>query len=364
MRHPMLRNILLALWFVVLIIGSALAQYSQELPLGDVARANRATKESRPHATRTLNVENAAGDNGEISYREMISDMLERSDFAALEAEASHARDGKQRFPGGVWKLYTFYEAVVAPGTGRPSTSAWAAHIEKLKRWVAAEPKSPTPLIALAEAYVSLGFQGRGSGYADTVTDSGWQALGTGASLAKAALQQAAALPTKCPHWFFVVELVALAEGSPTQVQNQLLNELIAFEPAYYHFYRQLAEYKKTKWYGNQGEIERFADQMSARIGGREGEFLYFEIASMVYCGCGDESSHHFAWSRIKQGYEAMKALYGSSNLKLNRMALMASEFGDKLAAREVFTAVGDNWDATVWRKRQKFDSARTWALD
>lgn len=362
----MRRNSLIALLLPVLIVGLAQPQVAQEPSLGDVARATRATKEVRVHATRVLTVENARGDNsGETSYRETVAEILERSDFAALEAEANHVRDGKERLPGGLWKLYIFYDTVASPVTGgQPSTKLWAAHIDKLKRWAVAAPASPTPLIALAQAYVDIGFQGRGGGYSDTVSESGWQALGAGASLAKAALREAAALPTKCPHWYFVSEKVALAEGSSIETQNKLLAELINLEPEYYHFYREMAEYLKTKWYGNQGAMETFADQMSARLGGREGQFVYFEIASMAYCECGDQSPHRFDWARIKQGYQALQELYGNSNLKLNRMALMASKFHDKPAASEAFTVIGENWDVTVWRNRQKFSAARAWALN
>jgi hypothetical protein len=71
-----------------------------------------------------------------------------------------------------------------------------------------------------------------------------------------------------------------------------------------------------------------------------------------------------FSWPKIKQGYEAMQKLYGSSNMKSNRFAYMAMLEQDKAAARLVFSSIGNDWDNTIWKTRKSFDEARAWAMN
>jgi hypothetical protein len=129
--------------------------------------------------------------------------------------------------------------------------------------------------------------------------------------------------------------------------------------------YREYANYLQPKWYGEEGDAEQFADEISKRIGGEEGSFIYFEIASLLNCGsCGDgREALKLSWPRIKEGYAALEHLYGTSDLKMNRYVSMAAKAGDKSAARETFLHLGARWDPSVWGRRAKFDAARLWAF-
>ena len=152
-----------------------------------------------------------------------------------------------------------------------------------------------------------------------------------------------------------------LEQGSHERIGR----EIHPFEPEFYHVYRLYANYLQPKWYGNDGEAEAFAEEISRRLGGREGDFVYFEIGSVLNCApCGNGSSgFKLSWPRIKDGYWAMEHLYGTSNLKTNRFAFMAVKAGDKTAATKVFSEIGDKWDKARWNRKQAFDAARDWAM-
>jgi hypothetical protein len=344
---------------------------AQETPLGDIARQYRGSQTpSRPSSEPSTTASSepsaplqAGDDDGQTSYQRVVQEMLSRSDYEALDAEANRVGESKERFPGGVWKLFVFYEAVADPDGGKDaSRSSWITHIYRLKRWVAADPQSPTALVALAQGYVDFGFQQRGTGSSDAVSEEGWQGLHDSTRLAMETLARAAALPKRSPQWYYTMQDVAMAGGAPPEFSKKLLKELIELEPGYYHFYREMANYLQPKWYGEPGDVERFANQVSARLGGHDGQFVYFEIASIMYCDCGDDRPHDFSWTKIKQGYDAMQKLYGTSNVKLNRYALIATKFNDRPAARQAFAAIGENWDQKTWRKESAFEKARLWA--
>lgn len=354
--------------FMFLPLCAAFAQSPDDnRSLGDIAREAREQKllhasDVTPHSDRIRELIADIGVNDADEYRGQMLELLNREDFAGLEHAAEKASSGKGRFPGGVWKLYSFYDAVSQPAGGRQDRDAsWNVHIAILNRWISLLPQSSTARIALAQAYLSHGSKARGSGYADTVTDEGWQKYGERADLALSILQE---VPNRDPYWYFAMMVVALEQGWPKSRTKALLDESISFEAGFYHVYREYANYLQPKWYGAPGDLEAFANAISQRIGGEEGEFVYFEIASLFYCGaCGNWSNPaDMQWRKIKDGYAALEHLYGTSPLKMNRFALLAAKFGDKAAAREIFAQIADHWDPGIWGDRQAFEKAKLWA--
>jgi len=82
----------------------------------------------------------------------------------------------KERFPGGDWKLYRFYQGLAKPEGGNDDSDAtWQHHVKALANWLKASPHSTAAHIALAEGYSDYAWNARGTGYADTVTDRGWK---------------------------------------------------------------------------------------------------------------------------------------------------------------------------------------------
>jgi hypothetical protein len=306
-----------------------------------------------------------AVDEGE-PYENAIRSYLDQGDFDHLDEEARQARGGKVRFTGGAWKLYSFYSAVTnLPEGEQIDDSDWTSLLEKLMAWVTAKPESVTAQIALADAYVNYGRYARGSGYANTVRSDQWQLFQERAALARAILRKASQLSEKDPYWYEAMQHVAFAQGWGKSEARDLLEQAISFEPGYYHFYREYAQFLDPRWYGGDGEAEVFADEISNRVGGKEGAFLYFEIASLLTCECSGSPTNmkKLSWPKIQEGYEAMDLLYGVSNLKRNRFANMAYLAKDRAVTQRVLLQVGDNWNEQTWGSKDHFEDVREWAV-
>jgi hypothetical protein len=175
-------------------------------------------------------------------------------------------------------------------------------------------------------------------------------------------LIDAAKLKEKDPYWYTAMQYVALSQGWDKSRAKEVLDAAIAFEPTYYHVYRQYVNFLLPKWYGEPGEAEAFAEQAADRIGGQQGRFVYFEMVTTIVCGCNSDEGallQNLSWPKIKEGYAAMGELYGYSPLKMNRFAYLAALERDKAAARTVFAALGDNRDHTVWHDDLDFENAR-----
>jgi tetratricopeptide (TPR) repeat protein len=131
-----------------------------------------------------------------------------------------------------------------------------------------------------------------------------------------------------------------------------------------YHYYREFAYTLLPQWFGSEGDAEAFAEQSARRVGGGEGAFVYFEIATAIYCMCSEPPEHPtLSWPKIQEGFAVMEQRYGATMTKLNRFASLAYLYKDRKVARRALERVGENWDISAWGKRSTFDQARAWAL-
>jgi hypothetical protein len=140
----------------------------------------------------------------------------------------------------------------------------------------------------------------------------------------------------------------------------------MATEKLYPHLYSAAARYLTPRWYGDEGEWERFADGVANRIGGVEGSAIYAHIASEMgglYGAREFFAQTAVSWPRIKQAFIDRDTKYGQTPRSLNTLCLLAGGARDKKTTREMFALIGDDWDPAVWLERRYFDSYRAWAF-
>ena len=301
-------------------------------------------------------------------YAANARELLSHEEFDQLDQMADEARRGKTRFAGGGWKLYTLYESIaVVPRKGTELTDEdWEAHLAKLKKWVLQKPDSITAQVALADGYVDYGWHARGHDYAEKVTEEGWRLFDERLNLARVTLELASTLKEKCPHWYLVAQNLLLSRHGDKVRAEAVLDQAIAFEPGYYYYYIGHSNYLLPQWYGEEGDIGKFADEIASRVGGGEGDFVYFQIATRHASGTKDQPSlkelSKMSWTRIMRGYSAMEQRYGTNMLRLNQFARLAIAFTDPSVAQRTFVRIGDRWAQRVWHTKKFFEDSRQWA--
>jgi hypothetical protein len=293
------------------------------------------------------------------AFRVTVRHLFDEEKFDDLEAIATKARSQKERFRGGAWKLNVFYTTIQGPGSLTSTDAVWTAHMERLQRWISAKPESITPRVTLAQAYLRFAWKARGNGYGDTVTPDGWKLFRERIQQARDTLEKAEAVSTKDPQWYREMQTVALAQGWDRGQADDLLQKASDVEPGYFYFYNAHANYLLPKWYGKPGDAEKFAETIADRLGGPEGDFVYFTVALVDNCCKAKEQMPNLSWDRVKQGFAALEQLYGSTNHELNAIAFMATRQKDSEFAGQIFARIGDNWDEVVWRTKAKFDKSK-----
>ncbi len=303
-------------------------------------------------------------DQTDEAYSAHIRNILAQEDFAQLEKLARQNRIEKGRLLGGIWKINAFYNgAAWGAGGAEPKESDFQGLAATLKKWMAAYPESAAPRISLALMYMNKGWQSRGSGLSNTVSDSQWEQFADGTARAKAILLEVASFKDKDPMWYEVMQMVAQSEGWDKAQAQELFDQAITYEPGFYHYYREYANFLLPQWYGEPGELEAFAEETAKRIPEPDGSILYFHVLSSLDCYCKPSIAalHTVDYAKIRQGHLNNTRLYGVTNLTANRFAFVASMLNDKAAAHDAFASV-DKMEDDIWQEQSAFEQFRAWA--
>ena len=306
-------------------------------------------------------------DGPEYEYESQIMMYLVRNDYDSLDREARDARSRKVRFKGGPWKLYDFYEGISKPPSGDQATDEdWNLQIEALKAWVAARPESAAARIALAETYLSYGWRARGSGYADTVSDDGWNLFGQRVSMAASALVDAAKLKEKCPYWFEVMQQVALAQGWDKSQAKELLDAAMSFEPGFYHYYREIPTFccpngmvirPMRRPLPSRSRTNSAASRESSCISKSPARSYADAIRMMTALSC---NSCRGRKSKMATPLSVSCMATRISKSTVSRIWPSWSTTSRQLSS--ALAAIGDNWEPKVWHQQLDFLKAKAWA--
>jgi len=332
---------------------------------GAVIAAALLLTSSRPLVAAELTTPAGDVDNPDLSdttlrdFRVSLLGLFNSSRYADLDTLAQQLQQQRSRFAGGAWRLHIFFGTLSSPGSPTATDAAWKAHITKLEQWAASSPSSPTPRIALGQTYLRFAWKARGHGFANTVTPEAWELFRSRVGSARSTLEQSAVLAENSPHWYLEMQGVALDQQWDRAAFDALAERALAHEPGYYYFAVSESNYLLPKWYGKPGDTERYAAQVADRIGGDEGDAVYFQIAAVINC-CNRTQAPSLSWPRVQRGFAALESLYKSTNHERNVMAYLALRSGDAATAQQLFAQIGNDWSESVWKTKAAFDAGRT----
>lgn len=293
-------------------------------------------------------------------FAQGISDDLNAERFDDLDRMADGFRRSKARVAGGAWRLKQFYTAL---DPKEPSDEAMKAHMAHIEHWMAERPDSITAAVALAGSLQTWAWMARGNGVADTVTPDGWKLFAERIERSQLVLERSEKLTPMCPQWYAEMLTVGLAQGWEQKQMKAMLDRGAAFAPEYFYLYKQYANYLLPKWEGKPGDSGAFAKAEADALGGDQGDFIYFEIATVVVKrGNGVIDAKEMDWPRIKRGAQVLETQYKTTKSTLNQYAFMAYQYRDLETAAPLFATIGDNWGTAVWKQKANYDRARRWA--
>jgi len=330
-----------------------------------VAQAQSANRTNNNRSAGTTHQPQEIADKRVEDYEREILRRLAASDFAWIDQEAARVRQNKERLPGGYWKLRTLYGAIEhGGGSDTGSDGDFEDLINRLSEWCKQRPGSVTARVALATAWQQYAWKARGGGYANSVSRAAWQTFFERLERSATVLKEAAALKERCPYWYVTAIWVGIGQQWERKDLDRIFAAGVELEPTFYYLYQAKASYLLPQWGGAEGEWEQFADESALRLGGHQGDIVFFAIYSHVL-SLSDltfMNSRQQAIPKLIAGFRSIEKLYGSAPHRLNEACLFAFMGNDVATTNELFNRIGDDYDESVWRSKQTFDLMRAGA--
>jgi hypothetical protein len=277
-----------------------------------------------------------------------LRQLLNREDFATLEALATELHQSKERISDGSWLLETFFEAFhLRPNT---SNAYYARRSQNIAHWRERYPQSIAAILCAARFQIDLAWKWRAAAAGKGPEDEAWRNYRQALSDARRLLEEHPEAKAS-PDYYVEMQAIALGQAWPKTDYFRLFDEAVAREPDYYAFYTSAARFLLPKWYGAKGEWEQFAEEQRQKRGGTDGDALYARIAWSVRLDYG----HHLfdkcalSWETVAAGYEALIQQYPDSRFLKNAYAHMAWEARDRERLRAALPAIRGNPDIEVW---------------
>lgn len=282
--------------------------------------------------------------------REAIA-LLAKSQFGKLEAMAEELRSKKARYSDGLWKLKDFYEGLTARNDIGEEKD-WRPWFEKVDRWRAEFPGSITLPVVAARGWLDYASKIEGD------AEGREEAIGN----ARTVLEAAAQLPARCPHWYAVMQAIALRQDWEREEFQKLLAEAAAAEPTYYDYYANAADYYLARSHGDKRELDRVATEAATKFDPAEGMAAYARtvwFAENRFTNIYEQTT--VTWPKLREGFLDMQKRYPDSRWNANAFCRFAVEAKDRQTASLLFNRIGQKGDPN-WGGYGRYQMARMWA--
>ena len=263
------------------------------------------------------------GYSSKLPFSNQVKRMFDDGKYDQLDSLANEIRANKSRFMDGGWKLLYFYYGFNLDG----NYPQWVftSYIDKAEQWRRAHPESVTARVVLGQAWYNYAWHERGDGYAGTVKNSSWR-------IVNERLQKAwdiinvppASGVADCPERHYLRLKLANAMGFDRDKYEVLFQEAIRFEPEYYVFYTEKAEFLLPRWHGKEGEWSRYMTDVAHHTPGGEGPSIYTRMAWSQYGTWENFEKDGVSWDLMKAGFLQMERNYADSSFILNGFARFA----------------------------------------
>jgi hypothetical protein len=294
------------------------------------------------------------------SYSRDVRSLLAARAYDALEECARSARQDKQRFANGTWKLQRFYTAF--PLSVIAEDPAWEDRLAELNAWQQARPSSVTPAIALAEFYSAYAqkaaAEDRKAGVAAEDSERAQERLETALRMLENAREQG----VEDPHFWRAAHAVAVGLEWPEENLEDIYQHAIALEPDYWSSDVARLAGMLAKRGGDPSDIEAFA-RAAADNADAAAEEVYAHFAWRISETAGGFlTGTPFEWERVQAGYRELLRRHPDSKGLLSQYCVLACRARDKAAARKCFAKLAGRADLRAFKSPREYMRQLRWA--
>ncbi len=282
-------------------------------------------------------------------FRAQVHRSFTEDNFAELEQLSAQLVREKSRFGDGFWKIYHFHDALKLANS--KSDDVWAAREARIERWEAQYPASIAARVVHIGFLTDYAWRARGSAYADKVKADAWGPFENRLAQAYILYQAALKFEERSPMLWYAGQTIALGQGWPVEEVMKSFAAAKASEPEFWHYDDEITYFLLPRWYGSDGDWERFAEAEMQRKDGLGAEGYARSVFDLRYYYQNIFKETRAQWPLVKQGFLLLHKKYPDSKVLLNEYAYLACVAEDRPSAREAFDEMNGQANSWVWSK-------------
>lgn len=302
-------------------------------------------------------------------FRARIERQLIERRYTELEETASRLRRERPTFLTGRPQSLDFYEALteVKDADGRRQQRQLDDRLQHLEAWHAAQP-SPTTRLVLATALRQAAWTARGSGFANTITPEAVQRMKDAVRRAEVLLKEAEPdlrdAPSADAFLYYTWMGIGVLDGYPEPRMRELLGRALACDPWFISAIDVMCQYLLPRWYGEEGDLLRLANDLTDQTREKTGEMTYAVVAlsALNFGEIREPADDGFQWSRVRQGLRDWLKPASDSPYRWSLLAYWAHLADDHPTAQEAMTQLRGRWHTKVFSRQVDFLRTETWA--
>jgi hypothetical protein len=245
-------------------------------------------------------------------FQNTLIALLKDKQFEHVDAISDLLQDDPEPFSFDLEnpKHHTFVEQMVRVDAWERSGTSAAAGM--LDQWLMQRPDSKLARLLLVRQLVNQAWEARGSGYANTVTEAGWDVFRQRITQAHAEMDKLLAQDRPPPESFMWLFDIAKAEGWSEDECMEQAQRIAELSPRYLMPHLCMVEKQLMRWGGEPHSSAMYAAWASDKVDGAEGDALYAQLVARIAAYEQPPvltEALSIDWERVYKGCEALQAM-------------------------------------------------------
>lgn len=286
--------------------------------------------------------------------RKLWRDLFQRREFKQLDEIADDLRSQLAKYPNGRGKLWRFAWCPLTPNLGDMSDEEYDNAFRLIDAWKTDRPDSVNALLVEAHVWQKYSFQARGGRIAIETPQQQLDLFQERCEKASAALDRidSLKLPVDAVYRRLRMEI---AKGLGEKTDLELVYEGLRHDPRDMELVHGMAICLLPRWFGEPGELERFAKEVADRTQDDCGDLQYTTavIAAKEMVKSYLLDTHAFDWPRIRRGFRDLERIYPDSREHWNDEAQLAFMVEDLDVVYEIMAKIGPVLRRKSWEETE-----------
>ena len=236
-----------------------------------------------------------------------VARRIAAGEFSGLLEDADRFQKSQERFGDGRWKLAVFYRCLREGFSDHASSeSDWHRYQTALAALTTSHARSSNAWLMLAALHDSHAWAERGGGYADTVTEVGFDHFKALLEQSREILNKHKAALSDNPQWYALRIAIGGSAGDDPRELDALFAEGVRKTPDYQQTWFARLHFLTPKWGGSIGEMANFIAHGRRFATGTEGAGMTARLLRFA----DDDGSYELVrqpgidWDDVKKSYD------------------------------------------------------------